>query len=432
MKRSEEKRKKAERRRKKAEKEQLEEQKRIEAMQQLEEKRRKEEAKKKEVKERREEEKRRIEEEARRIRKKEVDAETAKAKKEREELIRNKEVKARLSAEEYNQFLVRERERELMLMEEARKQLCRKSEETDRAREAKAKKDWEDLQERETAEGIPAGTPAFRYRSIKADNSREMLVGLGNLRDQLKKAPLERRNWFDSDLCILEPTNSMQLAAFDQLRLTGLLCSRFSTSVRKGRRFFALAGDDEELPNGREDRRRDASRRQRQQLPASPAVPAPDGGSRAGADAADDPLAVPGPSGMRQRQENESPSGQVRESAAVVSAEEPAVVQGQPVLVGEPAAAQGKSWVMNPAISPKVIVNMTSEGSAVKAAAEAAAPQEGESGESLPGLESPSVARRAAEGRARAGDGGQGKEESECWRDWRVPEEEEILASWTK
>jgi hypothetical protein len=27
---------------------------------------------------------------------------------------------------------------------------------------------------------------------------------------------LERCNWFDSDLCILEPINSMQLTAFEQ------------------------------------------------------------------------------------------------------------------------------------------------------------------------------------------------------------------------
>jgi hypothetical protein len=50
---------------------------------------------------------------------------------------------------------------------------------------------------------------------------------------------------------------------------------------------------------------------------------------------------------------------------------------------------------MNPAITPKVIVNMTREGSAVKAASEAAVPQERQSRESLPGLESPSAARRA-------------------------------------
>jgi hypothetical protein len=261
------------------EREQLEEQKRNEEAQQLEEKTRKAEAKKKEEKERREGEKQKLEEEGRRIRRKEVEAATAKAKKEKEERDRRKELKARVSAEEYDQFLVRESERELMLAEEARKQLAKKSEEANRAREAKAKKDWQELQEKESAEGVPVGAPVFRYRSIKADHSQEMLESMGNLRDRWSEAPLERRNWFDSDLCILEPTNSMQLAAFEQLKLTGLLCSRFSTSVRKGRRFFTLAGEDAELPNGREDKKRDASWR-RQQRPASPAVPARMGGAR--------------------------------------------------------------------------------------------------------------------------------------------------------
>ncbi len=162
-----------------------------------------------------------------------------------------------MSAEEYNPFLVKESERELMLAEEAKKQLSKKSEEADRAKEAKAKKDWQELQEKESAEATPVGAPTFMYRSIKES--------MGNLRDRLNEAPLERRNWFDSDLCILEPTNSMQLAAFEQLRLTGLLCSRFRTSVRKGRRIFNMAGEDAELPNGWEDKRRDASRRRWQQ-----------------------------------------------------------------------------------------------------------------------------------------------------------------------
>ncbi len=339
-------------------------------------------------------------------------------------------MKVRLSAEEQNRFLVKESRRELMLAEEAKKLLSKKSEEADRAREAKARKDWQELQEKESAEGTPEGAPAFRYRSIKADNSREMLETIGNLRDWLNEAPLERHNWFYSDLCILEPTNSMQLAAFEQLRLTGLLCSRFSTSVRKGRRFFTLAGEDTELQNGQEDKRRDASRQRRQQQPASPAVSVPDGGSRAGSDVAADPLAVLGSSGVSVRHEKEPPSVPAEESAAVepagepaaavpavesaaavepagepatavpavesVAAEEPAVVQGRPVLVDEPAAAQGESWIMNPAISPKVIVNMTREGPVVKAAAEAAIPQEKQSGESLPGLKGSSAARQAA------------------------------------
>ncbi len=60
-------------------------------------------------------------------------------------------MKAGVSAEEYNQFLERERERKLMLAEEARKQLAKKSEEADRAREAKAERDWQELQEKESA-----------------------------------------------------------------------------------------------------------------------------------------------------------------------------------------------------------------------------------------------------------------------------------------
>jgi hypothetical protein len=152
-------------------------------------------------------------------------------------------------------------------------------------------------------------------------------------------------------------------------------------------------------------RRKDASQR-RQQLTASSAVSAPDVGSRAGTGVAADPLAVPGPSGLSMRQEKKSPSVPAEESAAaaepadesaaMVSAGEPAATQEQPELVSEPAAAKGKSWVMNPAISPKVIVNMTREGSVAKAAAKAAAPPEGGSRESLPGLESSSAARQAA------------------------------------
>ncbi len=34
----------------------------------------------------------------------------------------------------------------------------------------------------------------------------------------------------------------MQMAVFEQLKVTGLLCSRFSATVKKGRRFFTLKG----------------------------------------------------------------------------------------------------------------------------------------------------------------------------------------------
>jgi hypothetical protein len=104
-----------------------------------------------------------------------VEAATAQAKKEKKELEQQKELKARVAAEDYNLFLVREAEREHMLAEEAKVQLVKKSEEADRTRMAKAKKDWRELQEKELAEGVPLGAPAFSYRSIQADRSRERL-----------------------------------------------------------------------------------------------------------------------------------------------------------------------------------------------------------------------------------------------------------------
>jgi hypothetical protein len=65
------------------------------------------------------------------------------------------------------------------------------------------------------------------------------------------------------------------MAVFEQLKMTGLLCSRFSATVKKGRGFFALAGEDAELPNGKGGKKKMASQRQQT---ASPATPAPDGG----------------------------------------------------------------------------------------------------------------------------------------------------------
>jgi hypothetical protein len=239
----------AEKRRvKEAEKEQLEEQKRNEEKQHFEEKRREAEKKKKEDKKRREAEKQKLEEERRRKRMKEVETAIAQAKKEKKELAQRKELRARVAAEDYNLFLVREAEREHMLAEEAKAQLVKKSEEADRARMAKAEKDWRELQEKESAEGVPLEAPAFSYRSIQADRSREALESVGNLRDRWNEATLVKGHWFNSDLCILEPINSMQMAVFEQLKMTGLLCSRFSATVKKGRRFFALAGEDAELP----------------------------------------------------------------------------------------------------------------------------------------------------------------------------------------
>jgi hypothetical protein len=164
---------------------------------------------------------------------------------------------------------------------------------------------------------------------------------VGNLRDWWSEMSLERRNWFDSDLCILEPMNSTQLAAFEQLKLTGLLCSRFSATVRKGRRFFTLAGEGAELPNGKGGKKKEAP--QQQQRPASPAVPASDGGSHVEGSVADDSLAVPGPSGLNARAVEIPPPVLAVEPATAGEpagelAVEPARVR-PPVSAAEPAAA---------------------------------------------------------------------------------------------
>jgi hypothetical protein len=77
-----------------------------------------------------------------------VEAGTAQAKKKKKELAEQKELRARVDAEEYKLFLVKEAEREKMLADEAKEQLAKKSEEADRARMSKAEKDWQELQER--------------------------------------------------------------------------------------------------------------------------------------------------------------------------------------------------------------------------------------------------------------------------------------------
>jgi hypothetical protein len=124
---------------------------------------------------------------------------------------------------------VKEAEREKLLADEAMEQLAKRSEEADRARMARAEKDWQKLQEKESAEGVPVGAPAFSYRSKQADLSREAFESLGNLRDQWNGAALEKGH----DHCILEPVNSMQMVVFEQQKMTGLLCSRYSATERE-------------------------------------------------------------------------------------------------------------------------------------------------------------------------------------------------------
>jgi hypothetical protein len=281
-----------------------------------------------------------------------VEAATAQAKEKKKRRDEKKELKARVDAEEYKLFLVKEAEREKMLAEEAREQLAKKSEEADRARMAKAEKDWEELQERESAEGVPVGASAFSYRSKQADLSREAFESVGNLRDRWNEAAMEKGHWFNSDLCILEPVNSMQMVVFEQLKITGLLCSRFSATVQKGRRFFALAGKDMELPNGKGGKRKTAPKRQQA---ASPVAPALDGGSPVEGEMAQELLAVSGPSGVGAGASGSVPPVPAEELAA---AAEPAAA-GPPTAspAVKPATMQSSASAMEwvAAVEPKEV-----------------------------------------------------------------------------
>jgi hypothetical protein len=213
----------------------------------------------------------------------------------------------------------------------------------------------------------------------------------------------------------------MQMAVFEQLKITGLLCSRFSATVNKGRRFFALAEEGAELPNGKGGKKKVASQ---QQQPASPAISAPDGGSRVEGEMAEELLTVPGSSGVDVSARESTPPVPVVDSAAAVeesaagalvvgpavapaakpvaakaavSAAVPTATRGgRPVLADGPVAAPRECWVMNPGIAPKVIVRRIPSGSAT--AAEAATSWEIRAGEPLPELGSvPSAGRAAAE-----------------------------------
>jgi hypothetical protein len=283
--------------------------------------------------------------------------------------------------------------------------------------------------------------------------------------------------------------------------MAGLLCSRYSATVQKGRRFFTLAGKDMELPNGKGGKKKAASKRQRT---ASPAAPAPEGGSPVEGEMAGELLAVPGPSGLCAGSGGSEPPAPAGDSAGAVipavvepmavgpaavesamvelvvtelpsaapagepeevqpgvsvavlgdvelsepatqataaapaaeavttvrlvsealsalvltleagvpesepaavepaaatvaaSAAEPAIVEGeQPVLANGPAAASKESWVLNPAVGPKVTLRKISVGPTATAA-EAAAASVKCAGEPVPGSELPPAARQAA------------------------------------
>jgi hypothetical protein len=148
----------------------------------------------------------------------------------------------------------------------------------------------------------------------------------------------------------------MQMIIFEQLKMAGLLCSRHSATVQKGRRFFTLAGKDMELPNGKGGKKKAASKRQRT---ASPAAPAPEGGSPVEGEMAEELLAVPGPSGMCAGSSGSVPPAPVENSAAAV---EPAVV--------EPTAVE--SAAVDPTVVELVITELLPAASVMRTGESAA------------------------------------------------------------
>jgi hypothetical protein len=194
-------------------------------------------------------------------------------------------------------------------------------------------------------------------------------------------------------------------------------------NCQKGEKILHPGRKDVELPNGKDVRKKAASKRQQA---ASPAAPALEGGSPVEDEMAEEQLAVPGSSGVDVGASGSAPSVLAENSAAVVgpaAAEpaaagpaaaspvvEPAVVWSsasamEQVVAVEPTRVQlsvpaVECWVINPGIGPKVIVRRISSGPAVEAA-EAAAPGERRGGESVPELGlSPAARRAAAETRA--------------------------------
>jgi hypothetical protein len=163
--------------------------------------------------------------------------------------------------------------------------LATSSKRVSEAAKKKAKTKWAQLEEEEDKEERPH-LPVQRCRSLRADRNRKMLEAVGCLADQEEKMDVIMYNWLESNLCILAPVNSAQAAAFELMKVTGMLCSRHSTSVQKGRRFFVLAKEDEKFNSdkGGQEQAGPAERASPAQpvetaAPTSSTVPAEDMGS---------------------------------------------------------------------------------------------------------------------------------------------------------
>jgi hypothetical protein len=154
------------------------------------------------------------------------------------------------------------------------------------------------------------------------------------------------------------------MVVFEQLKITGLLCSRFSATVQKGRRFFTLAGKDMELPNGKGGRKKPASKRQQAACPAAPAL---DGGSPVEGEMAEELLAVPGPSDMGVGASGSVPPVPAEDSAAAAALAAAGPPPANPAV--EPAMVQPSA----PAMEHVVAVEPTGVELSVPAVEAAAA-----------------------------------------------------------
>ncbi len=126
-----------------------------------------------------------------------------------------------------------------------------------------------------------------------------------------------------------------------------------------------------ELPNGKGGRKKVASKRQRA---ASPAAPAPEGGSPVEGEMAGELLAVPGPSGMCAGSGGSMPPVPVEESAAAATpaAREPTVVE--PVVAELPPAVPAmESEDVQPGVSAAGLPEVGLPEPAAQAAAAAPA-----------------------------------------------------------
>jgi hypothetical protein len=126
-----------------------------------------------------------------------------------------------------------------------------------------------------------------------------------------------------------------------------------------------------ELPNGKGGRKKAASKRQRA---ASPAAPAPEGGSPVEGEMAGELLAVPGPSGMCAGSGGSGPPVPVEESAAAATPAARELTVVEPVVTELPPAVPAmESEEVQPEVSAAKLLGVELPEPAAQAAAAAPA-----------------------------------------------------------